>query len=115
MARGEDQWSKDGVPFTCLNSRAVHLEVATSLETECFINVFRGFINRRGPRKCIYSDNGSNFVVAERESQLPLKTGTRNKSKTNCSRGDASGCSNRQRLHTPVGSGKGWYAAPVWS
>ena len=49
-----------------MNSRAVHLEVATSLETDCF-NVFRRFINRRGLPKCIYSDNGSNFVGAERE------------------------------------------------
>ena len=50
-----------------MNSRAVHLEVATSLEADCFINVFRRFINRRGLPKCIYSDNGSNFVGAERE------------------------------------------------
>ena len=56
-----------GAIFTCLNSRAVHLEVATSLETDCFTNVFRRFINRRGLPKCIYSDNGSNFVGAERE------------------------------------------------
>jgi len=56
-----------GAIFICLNSRAVHLEVATSLETNCFINVYRRFINRRGLPKCIYSEHGFNFVVAERE------------------------------------------------
>ena len=53
--------------FTCLNSQAVRLELATFLESNCFINVFRRFINRRGLPKCIYSDNGTNFVGAERE------------------------------------------------
>ena len=56
-----------GAIFTCLNSRAVHLELATSLESDCFINVLRRFMNRRGPPRCIYSDNGTNFVEAERE------------------------------------------------
>ena len=53
--------------FTCLNSRAMHLELASFLESDCFINVLRRFINRRGPPKYIYSDNGTNFVGAERE------------------------------------------------
>ena len=32
-----------GVSFPCLNSRAVHLELALSLERDCFINVLRRF------------------------------------------------------------------------
>ena len=45
----------------------MHLELASSLESDCFVNVLRRFINRRGPPKYIYSDNGTNFVGAERE------------------------------------------------
>lgn len=67
VKRGRSVVKRSGAIFTCLNSRAVHLEVATSLETNCFINVFRTFINRRGLPKCMYSDNGSNFVGAEKE------------------------------------------------
>jgi len=67
VKRGRSVVKRWGAIFTCLNSRAVYLEVATSLETDCFIDVFRRFINRGGPPKCIYSDNGSNFVGAEKE------------------------------------------------
>ncbi|XP_068696913.1 uncharacterized protein [Montipora foliosa] len=56
-----------GVLFTCLNSRAVHLELASSLETDCFINVLRRFTKRRGTPKTIHSDNGTNLVGAARE------------------------------------------------
>ena len=52
-----------GALFTCLNSRAVHLELASSLESDDFIIVLRRFINRRGPPKFMYSDNGTNFVT----------------------------------------------------
>ena len=56
-----------GVLFTCLASRAVHLEVASSLESDTFILALRRFITRRGPVREMRSDNGTNFVGAERE------------------------------------------------
>ena len=34
-----------GCIFTCLTTRAVHLEVAPSLETDDFLNVFERFVN----------------------------------------------------------------------
>ena len=53
-----------GCLFTCLVTRAVHLEMTKSLETDSFINTLRRFIARRRPPSDIYSDNGTNFVEA---------------------------------------------------
>ena len=56
-----------GVLYTCLCSRAVHLEVANSLSTSSFINSLRRFIALRGPISVLRSDQGTNFVGARRE------------------------------------------------
>ena len=58
--------------FTCMTSRAVHIEVANSLDTNSCINALRRFISRQGQVKCIRSDNGTNFVGAERELREAL-------------------------------------------
>ena len=49
------------VLFTCAMSRAVHLELVTSLSAESFINAFRRFTARRGCPKLMISDNALNF------------------------------------------------------
>ncbi|PFX27139.1 hypothetical protein AWC38_SpisGene8168 [Stylophora pistillata] len=51
-----------GYLFTCLVTRAVHLEIAPSLETDSFIMALRRMMARRGKPRNIYSDNGTNFV-----------------------------------------------------
>ena len=56
-----------GCLFTSLVKRAVHLEIAHSLETDSFIMALRRMMVRRGKLRNIYSDNGTNFVRAERE------------------------------------------------
>ncbi|XP_042911743.1 uncharacterized protein [Parasteatoda tepidariorum] len=50
------------VLFTCAIYRAVHLEVVSSLSTDCFILALRRFIARRGHPSTVYSDNGTNLV-----------------------------------------------------
>ena len=50
--------------FVCFSSKAVHIEIATDLTTEAFLNAFKRFIARRGRPADVYSDNGLNFVGA---------------------------------------------------
>lgn len=47
--------------FVCLVSRAIHLELVTSLTTDAFIATLRRFIGRRGKPISISSDNATNF------------------------------------------------------
>ncbi|XP_071479017.1 uncharacterized protein [Diadema antillarum] len=72
VKRGRSQVKRYGCIFTCLASRAVHLEVAHSLDTDSFINALRRFINRRGRPKKIHSDNGTNFKSGYRELKESL-------------------------------------------
>ena len=56
-----------GVIFTCLTTRAVHLEMAYSLSTDAFIQTLRKLIAIRGPIRLLRCDNGTNFVGANKE------------------------------------------------
>ena len=56
-----------GAMFTCMASRAVHIEVTFSLDTDSFIIALRRLVPRRGNIRSICSDNGSNFIGAEQE------------------------------------------------
>lgn len=67
------QVKRYGCLFTCLTTRAVHIEVAESLDTDSFINAFRRFVNLRGKPKVVYSDNGTNFCAGEKELRESLQ------------------------------------------
>ena len=73
VKRGRSTVKRYGVIFTCLACRAVHLEMAYSLETDSCINALRRFICRRGKVSEIRSDNGTNLVGANRELKQALK------------------------------------------
>jgi len=49
--------------FTCLVTRAVHLELAEDCSAQCFLAAFVRFSQRRGMPKTVLSDNGTNFVL----------------------------------------------------
>ena len=72
VKRARARVKKWGCLFTCLVTRAIHLELADSLEADDFILMLRCFIGRRGKPAEIYSDNGTNFVGACRELQEVL-------------------------------------------
>ena len=73
VKRGRSLVKRYGVIFTCLTIRAVHIEVASSLDTDSFIDAFRRFIARRGQVKILRSDNGTNFIGAERELKRAIE------------------------------------------
>ena len=53
--------------FTCLATRAVHLEMSFSLDTDSFLNAFYRMASRRGLPDEVYSDNGTNLKAADKE------------------------------------------------
>lgn len=59
--------------FTCLTTRAIHIELIESMDASCFINALRRFLALRGPAVQYRSDCGTNFVGARNELQSSLK------------------------------------------
>ena len=48
--------------FTCLSTRAVHMEVLNSMSTEAFVLAMIRFCNRFGIPRIVYSDNAKSFI-----------------------------------------------------
>ena len=86
VRQGRKDVKRCGVMLTCMASRAIHLEVANSLDVHSCIHALRRFIARRGNVKELYSDNGTNFTGANKElkeavaemDQTAMKTEFRN-------------------------------------
>ena len=72
IKQGRSTPKRWGCIFTCLTTRAVHLEVVPSLDADDFINVLRQFIARRGKPKQIRTDCGTNFRGADNELRASL-------------------------------------------
>ena len=66
------------VAFTCLTTRAIHIEVAHSISTDSFICALKRFIARRGKPRYIFSDNGTNFRGADRVLRSSLEEWNQN-------------------------------------
>lgn len=105
VRRGRTKVKRYGVLFTCLNIRAIHLEIASSLDTESFINALRRFIARRGQPEEIRSDNGSNFVSGENYAKRS-KNGINPKYTTFSCSEELNGPLTHPRVHTTAGCGK---------
>ncbi|CAG7721679.1 unnamed protein product, partial [Allacma fusca] len=60
--------------FTCFTSRAIHLELVSSMSYEGFLLALRRFMSRRGRPSDMYSDNGLNFVGADNYLQSTTRT-----------------------------------------
>ncbi len=67
VSHGRKREKRYGVVFSCLTTRAIHVEIAYSLTTDSFINALRRFLARRGCIKTMSSDNGTNLVGGENE------------------------------------------------
>ena len=60
--------------FVCLCTKAIHVELVTDLTSKGFLAAFKRFVLRRGRCHKLYSDNGKNFVGANRIMQDELKS-----------------------------------------
>ena len=69
QGRGQVQTKRYLCLFTCMETRACHLEMTFGLDTESFLMAFSRFIKRRGAPSVVVSDNGASFTAAERELQ----------------------------------------------
>ena len=67
IREGRKDLKKYGVVFTCLASRAVHIETVNTMNTDSFVNALRRFLAVRGPCRTIRCDQGTNIMGAARE------------------------------------------------
>ncbi|XP_028406790.1 uncharacterized protein LOC114529233 [Dendronephthya gigantea] len=67
VKEGRKEVKRYGALFTCMCSRAIHIEIAHSIKTDSFLQALRRFICRRGNIRELRSDQGTNFIGAENE------------------------------------------------
>ena len=79
VRRGRSLVKRYGVIFTCLAIRAVHIEVAHSLETDSFLMALRRFTAKRGQVKEVRSKKDTNLTGGERELRKSTNAWNHNK------------------------------------
>ncbi|XP_066153587.1 uncharacterized protein [Euwallacea fornicatus] len=65
--------------FVCMATKAIHIELVSSLSTEDFLMTLKRFISRRGNPSVIFSDNGTNFAGSRNELKELYQAFTKNK------------------------------------
>lgn len=69
--------------FVCFCTKAIHLELVSSLSTEAFLASLQRFVSRRGIPNIMYSDNAKNFVGAKNQLQKAFNKCIQDESVTN--------------------------------
>ena len=87
VKQGRSRVKRYGCLFTCLAMRAVHIEVAHSLNTDSMINALRRFVSLRGYPERIRSDCGTNFTAAEKELNASIAKWNQEKIHVFCAQG----------------------------
>ena len=94
--------------FTCMTTRAVHIEAAQSLDTESCLAAVTRFIARRGYPSTINSNNGTNFVGAANELKSFMNVWDKDKIESDLAQKKIV-----WKLNSPgaphTESGKGWF------
>ncbi|XP_038063138.1 uncharacterized protein LOC119733842 [Patiria miniata] len=103
IKRTRSELKRYGCIFTCLATRAVHLEVCHNLETSSFINALQRFIRRREIR----SDNGTNLVGGMPELGQAIQDWNHDKIDNICARRRFNGSSTPLQLATSAVCGRG--------
>ena len=103
----EERW---GFLFICLTTRAVHVEIVTSMDTSSCVMGVERFVSRRGTPAIIWSDNGTNFIEAEKDSEKVLKFGTLSTLQLSSLTKVLSGRSIHPAHHIMVVFGRDWFA-----
>ena len=73
QGRGRSQAKRYMCLFTCLQTRECYLEMAYSLDTDGFLQGDDPVLKRRSVPAEVVSDNGTNFISAERELRLAVR------------------------------------------
>ena len=73
QGRSHSQAMRFACIITCLQTRACHFELVYSMVTSGLLLAFIRFRKRCGTPERLVSDNGSNFVRAERELKEAFK------------------------------------------
>lgn len=73
QGRGKAKAKRYVCLFTCLEIRAVHVELAFSMDTDSFLMCFTRFVKRRGVPYEVVTDNGTNFTAGERELRMAVQ------------------------------------------